>query len=225
MTNFEEKIKYKFKDRSLLELALTHSSYAKENGLSRNKCNERLEFLGDAFFDAIIGEELYKIRPNDKEGVLSKTRADVVCETSLAKVARSLGMGDLIKMGKGEIVTKGNEKDSILADAVEAVIGAIYLESGYDTVKGVVLDLFKDLIVEAISGKLNVDYKSAFQEMMQKKGTVSIKYSLLKTDGPDHQKTFFVELTVDGEKFGFGVGKSKKEAEQAAAKSALVGDV
>ena len=224
MTNFEKQIQYTFKNKSLLELATTHSSYAKEKGVGRDKCNERLEFLGDGFFDAIIGEELYKRKGFFNEGRLSKTRANVVCEASLAQKGRETGIGELIKLGKGESMDKGAEKDSIVADAMEAVIGAIYLESGYETVKEVVLNLFDDLLKEALKGKLNIDFKSKFQEKVQKSGNANIEYVIIEEKGEAHAKTFIVALISNGCKVGQGEGRSKKEAEKAAAEDALKGE-
>lgn len=223
-TEFEKNIGYGFKDRELLSKATTHSSYVREQSLGREMCNERLEFLGDAFFDAVIGEKLYGDREKASEGSLSKIRADIVCEGSLARKGRQVGISQMLKLGKGELATNGMDKDSIIADAMEAVMGAIYLEAGYDTVKKVILKLFDDIILEALDGKLNLDYKSKLQEKLQKNGSVEIEYVIEKEEGPAHSKVFFVDVLVNNKLRGSGQGKSKKEAEQMAAKAALVGD-
>ena len=221
MKVFENNIQYTFKDISLLELALTHSSYANEKHISR-ECNERLEFLGDAFFDAIVSAELFKMMKGVTEGKLTKTRALVVCENSLAKSARKLGLGQYIYIGHGEEVGGGRDKDSILADAMEAVIGAIYLDGGFEPTEKFVLRYFSETIKDAAEGKLFSDYKSEVQEFIQKNGrNLAITYSTVREEGPAHSKTFFVNLSYDGNVLGEGSGKSKKEAEQQAAKTAL----
>lgn len=221
-TNLQKKLNYDFKNKKLLEQAMTHSSYTRENKLPRVACNERLEFLGDAFFDAIIGEELYNKLPKQKEGCLTKYRAMVVCENSLAEVAKSLDIGGELLLGRGEDISGGRERVSIIADAMEAVIGAVYLDAGYEKVRQFVLDFFGERIERAINGRIHSDYKSEFQEKMQSEGTVVIEYNLLKEEGPDHDKTFFVEVLANGSVCGKGKGKSKKEAEQKAAKEAIL---
>lgn len=218
----QSRIGYNFKDLSLLDLALTHSSYTRESHMPRTACNERLEFLGDAFFDAIIGEELYKRLPDVKEGYLTKYRAVIVCEESLAEAARKVGLGENMRMGHGEIISGGRKRDSIIADAMESVIGAVYLDCGYEGAKEFVLRLFGPRVEAALLGKLHSDYKSEFQEKMQTDGPVAISYDLTREEGPDHDKTFFVELSAGGKIMGRGSGKSKKEAEQQAAKNALL---
>ena len=223
MNNVElqNKIGYNFCDESLLLTALTHSSYVKEKNYEANRSNERLEFLGDAFFDAIISEELYKRLESAPEGTLSKTRAMVVCEKSLALCGRQLAIGKHIFLGKGEEATQGREKNALIADALEAVFGAIYLDGGYEAVKEVVLRLFKDTIENAVLGKLACDYKTELQEKLQAKGEARIQYLLEKEEGPDHEKVFYINLFCGGKFAGAGRGKSKKEAEQNAAKEAL----
>lgn len=221
MNNFEELIGYKFNNEIYLERALTHSSYNKEKN-TKHQDNERLEFLGDAFFDAIVSAELFKIMKDCTEGKLTKTRALVVCENSLAKAARKFNLGQYIYIGHGEEVAGGRDKGSILADAMEAVIGAIYIDGGYEPTQKFVLMAFADTIREAAEGKLFSDYKSEVQEFIQKNGrNLAITYSIVKEEGPAHDKTFFVNLSYDGKILGEGVGKSKKEAEQNAAKVAL----
>lgn len=219
---FEKKIGYKFKDKALLEKALTHSSYCRENGVAARDSNERLEFLGDAFFDAVIGVALYKRLEKSNEGRLTKTRAAIVCEKSLAEVGSRLTIGSFINMGKGEEMSGGRNRESIIADAMEAVIGAIYLDGGYEEVYKFVSEQFADTVENALAGKLFKDYKSQIQEELQKRGKIiTITYHLDKTEGPDHDKVFYVHLECNGETLGKGSGKSKKEAEQNAAKTAL----
>ena len=221
MNNFEQLIGYKFNNPNLLERALTHSSYNKEKN-TKHQDNERLEFLGDAFFDAIVSAELFKMMKGVTEGKLTKTRALVVCENSLAKSARKLGLGQYIYIGHGEEVGGGRDKDSILADAMEAVIGAIYLDGGFEPTEKFVLRYFSETIKDAAEGKLFSDYKSEVQEFIQKNGrNLAITYSTVREEGPAHSKTFFVNLSYDGNVLGEGSGKSKKEAEQQAAKAAL----
>lgn len=217
----EIKINYVFKDEKLLLTSVTHSSYVKEHS-REEKSNERLEFLGDAFFDAIIGEELFKIFPQKEEGFLSRTRAALVCEKSLANEARKINLGEYLRLGKGEEKSGGRTRESILADAMEAVIGAIYIDGGFEEVKKVVLTLFNDAINDARHGKYVInDYKTALQEKLQSKGITDIKYSLVKEMGPDHDKTFIVQLEVDGHPKTKGRGKSKKQAEQQAAEEMM----
>lgn len=217
----EEKISYTFTDRDLLENAVTHSSYIKEHNRG-SRSNERLEFLGDAFFDAIIGEELYKIFPQKEEGFLSRVRASLVCEKSLAKAARKLELGRYILMGNGEDKSGGRDRESILADTMEAVIGAVYLDGGFEAVKASVLDIFREAIDDAVNGKFIItDYKTALQEKLQHEGITDIKYVLIKETGPDHDKTFKVQLEVNGRPETTGEGKSKKQAEQNAAEAMI----
>ena len=221
MNKFEELIGYKFNNAIYLERALTHSSYNKEKN-TKHQDNERLEFLGDAFFDAIVSAELFKMMQGVTEGKLTKTRALVVCESSLAKAARKLGLGQYIYIGHGEEVAGGRDKDSILADAMEAVIGAIYIDGGYAPTQKFVIQNFAETIKDAAEGKLFSDYKSEVQEFIQKNGrNLAITYNTVREEGPAHDKTFFVNLSYDGNVLGEGSGKSKKEAEQQAAKTAL----
>ncbi len=217
----QQKIGYHFNDIDVLKNAVTHSSYIKEHDRN-SKSNERLEFLGDAFFDAIIGEELYRSFPEKEEGFLSRTRATLVCEKSLANEARRLDLGKYIMIGNGEEHNGGRFRESILADTMEAVIGAVYLDGGFNAVKTVVLSLFDESIKDVKRGKfIIVDYKTTLQEKLQNKGEANIKYVLLKESGPDHDKTFQVQLEVNGRAMTKGTGKSKKQAEQSAAKAML----
>jgi len=219
--DFEERIGYRFQDPTLLEQALTHSSYTKEHDLPRICCNERLEFLGDAFFDAIIGEALYRRMPKTEEGYLTKLRALVVCEESLAETARSLGIGSLLRLGRGEEHTGGRSRRSVIADAMEAVIGALFMDAGYEKTGEIVRALFRDRVEEALAGRLHSDYKSELQEMIQKVRPAEIEYVMTGEEGPDHAKTFYIDVQVDGVVWGSGSGSSKKEAQQHAAKEAV----
>ena len=218
---FEQKIGYQFQNRNYLETALTHSSFNREKN-TKHQDNERLEFLGDAFFDAVISVELYERMKHVTEGKLTKTRALIVCESALAQVARGYELGSYLNLGHGEDTGGGRHKDSILADSMEAVIGAIYLDGGYQAMQNFVKKSFSRMIDQAIDGKLFSDYKSEVQEILQGKGKpVTIAYETDREEGPAHDKTFFVHLSCNGEIMGKGIGKSKKEAEQNAAKQTL----
>ena len=221
----EEVLTYKFKEKNLLQRALNHGSYCMEHGLGHEDSNQRLEFLGDAYFDAIVSTELYK-RMSGDEGKLSQTRAAIVCENSLASVAERLGVGTYLNLGRGEEHAGGRKKKSLQADAVEAIVGAIYLDGGYEEAERFVLREFESIINQAIEGKLVLDYKTRVQEEFQKSGKkVTISYELDKATGPDHDKTFYVHLTCNGKTYGSGMGKTKKEAEQQAAKATIEGGI
>ena len=216
------RIGYEFNDESLFETAVTHSSYTRENNMPQSSCNERLEFLGDAYLDIIISEELYSRLPEENEGVLTKFRALIVCGSSLAEVAREIELGRELKLGKGEEQAGGRGRESIIANAVEAVIAAIVMDGGYAKGREFVLEHFEKRISDVISGKVHSDYKTELQEYYQANGPVEISYELLDEEGPDHDKTFHVRVMVGGLQKGSGSGKSKKEAEQNAAREALV---
>lgn len=227
LDRIEKKLNYEFVDKGLLVTALTHSSFVRE--MSKNKLqdksiedNERLEFLGDAFLDAIVGKELYSKLNSRAEGDLTKLRAQVVCESSLVIIAKNLGLGDEMFFGKGEEKSGGSRKPSILADALEAIIGAIVLDGGYKAAEFFVLKNFDALIKKVIKGDFFADYKSKVQELIQarEKGA-DIKYVLDSDEGPPHNKTFYMHLEINGIKMGSGIGKSKKEAQQMAAKKTL----
>lgn len=222
--DFEKIIAYSFQDKMLLEKALTHSSYCREHGVESKDSNERLEFLGDAFFDAVISEELYKRLEKVDEGKLTKTRALIVCEKSLASVALRLGVGNFLNLGKGEEHSGGRKRESILADALEAIVAAIYLDGGFEAMRQFVAREFASAIEDALEGKLFADYKTQVQEVLQKRGkNTKIRYVTDREEGPDHDKTFYVHLVCDGETMGRGSGKTKKEAEQNAARETLEG--
>ncbi|MDY6825653.1 MAG: ribonuclease III [Bacillota bacterium] len=208
-----------FVDRKLYEQALTHSSYAHEKG-HRRLHNERLEFLGDAVLELIISDYLYEVYPHLQEGKLTKLRADMVCEASLARIAFTLNLGEYIRLGKGEIVGGGSTRPSLLADAVEAMIGALYLDVGLKKGRQCVLDLYQQILFELKEGVLRRDYKTLLQEFTQARFAVTPVYRISKESGPDHQKTFEAEVILDNDTIGSGWGRSKKDAEQAAAREA-----
>ena len=216
-----DKTGYVFRNEELLENALTHSSYIREIEEPQYKCNERLEFLGDAYLDMIISKKLYEMLPEENEGVLTKYRALIVCGASLAEIGKDLDIGSLLRMGRGEEQSGGRERESIIADAVEALIAAIILDGGYEEGEKFVLRHFGNRIEDVLSGRVQQDYKSELQEMMQANGPCSIKYRTTGETGPDHDKTFYVDVLVSNKVAGSGTGKNKKEAEQNAAKDAL----
>lgn len=220
LNKLQEDLGYYFNDLSLLERALTHSSFAKEQKLS--SYNERLEFLGDAYLDAIIGRCLYDHENEFDEGSLSKIRSRIVCEDSLLIIADKLLLSNYLYLSKGEKVSGGSKKKSILADAMEAIIGAVFLDGGYDATEKLVMNHFSEIIDKALEGNLFVDYKTLAQEKLQVKGkTTIIKYVVDRDEGPAHDKVFYIHLECDGEVLGHGVGKTKKEAERNAAKATL----
>ncbi len=216
-----EQLGYRFRDEALLERALTHSSYVNEQGRPYEENNERLEFLGDAVLDLIVGEALLSRCPHEEEGVLSKTRAIIVCESALAQLAQRLGIGERLLLGHGEALSGGRQRASMLADAMEAVLGAVYLDGGLEAVRGVALRLLSETMEEALSGKGFQDYKTRLQEALQAHGRQSIVYRVEREEGPDHDKTFFVSVSAGERLLGRGSGKNKKEAEQRAAQAAL----
>ena len=214
----EQKIGYVFKDKSLIERALMHSSYTNEKHLKKYECNERLEFLGDAVLELVSSAYLFNEFPKVSEGELTKTRASMVCEPSLAMCARDIGLGDYLLLGKGEDMTGGRNRDSIVSDAAEALLGAIYLDGGFASAKEFVLNF----ILNDIEHKqLFYDSKTILQEIVQEKGTQPVEYVLIKEEGPDHNKNFTVDARVNGKVMGQGSGHTKKAAEQAAAYQAI----
>lgn len=220
LLELQKKLGYSFRDPELLRTALTHSSYRREHREVKSD-NERLEFLGDGVLDAVIGKKLYELLKREPEGTLSKLRSLIVCERSLAAVGRERGINLAIRFGTGEMHTGGASKDSIICDAVEAVIGAVFIDSDYETCEGFVLDLLDGMIKKAINGDIFMDYKSEFQEIVQADGCREISYITDREEGPDHSKTFYVHIEVDGKNMGKGSGKTKKEAGQNAAKEAI----
>ncbi len=214
------KIQYEFKNIDLLEEALRHSSFVNEQHGAKLRDNERLEFLGDAVLNLAVGDLLMRRYPNLKEGELSRMRANLVNEYSLAVIARSIHLGASILLGKGELNTRGREKNSILADALEAVVAAVYLDGGFDVVHGLIETHFSPMLESAQSMSTNLDFKSQLQERAQMSGKLVPIYRVVGENGPDHDKTFAVQVTINDLK-AEGEGKSKKLAEQNAAKAAL----
>ena len=213
---------YIFEDKALLRRALTHSSYANEVLGDHHLCNERLEFLGDAVLGAIIADELFRRFPDKPEGELTRMRASVVCEKSLGSVAFSLGLNNFLLLGKGEELAGGRQKISIAADAVEAVIAAVYLDGGIAEAVKLVFRLLSGAIEEAAAGSIiTADSKTELQELLQARGISDIIYAIVSEKGPDHAKTFAAEVRAAGELLGEGSGSSKKRAEAAAAEAAL----
>ncbi|MEK7790227.1 MAG: ribonuclease III [Deltaproteobacteria bacterium] len=217
----EKTLGYQFKDQNLLTESLIHKSYSYENLASKLKHNERLEFLGDAVLELVVSDLLMEHFPQAAEGELSRLRASIVNETQLATVASKLELGKLIYLGKGEEQTKGRTKNSILANTYEAVLAAIYMDGGYDKVYAVVQDQFLPLIAEAKKTGFDRDYKTRLQEEMQNRYKKIPRYQVKEEAGPDHNKTFRVEVSIKGRFLALGSGKSKKEAEQDAARGAL----
>ena len=215
---FEKKISYEFKNKTLIKTALTHSSYANEN--KRVHDNERLEFLGDSVLSLVVSDYIFKYKSR-REGELSKIRSIVVCEKSLAKVAATIDLGKYIRLGRGEKATGGRRRDSILADAVEAVIAAIYLDSDIENVSKFILLWLEDEIKKTSTAKDINDYKSKLQEDVQKTNGHQLRYSVLEEEGLPHDKLFTMGVYVDDELVGIGHGKNKKQAQQNAAQDAL----
>lgn len=208
-------------DRPLALAALTHKSFCNEHRDLALRDNERLEFLGDAVVDLIVSDELMRRFPNANEGELSKLRARIVNEEGLAKVARSIGLGGLLLLGRGEELSGGREKASVLADALEAVIGAVYLTGGVTAAAGLVAQHFAEVLEGVAEGRSGEDFKTRLQEEVQTRLRVAPRYQVVSETGPDHAKTFEVEVMVGTELFARGVGRSKKEAEQASAQKTL----
>lgn len=218
MNKLEQNMGYEFKDVSLLKTALTHSSYANEAGRG-TKYNERLEFLGDSVLSLIVSEYIFEIFPNIPEGELTKLRATLVCEKSLAKFSEKLGVGEFLLLGNGEENSGGRTRPSILADAFEALLAALYLDSDMERAREYVLGFVKDALKE--SKPSFKDYKTMLQEIIQQNREESVRYHLVGEYGPDHNKRFVVEVHLNSNVIGHGEGRSKKEAEQQAAKEAL----
>lgn len=216
---FEEKIGYEFKDKTYIQTALTHSSFANEH--KEFNYNERLEFLGDSVLGLVVSDYLFRARNDLPEGKLTRLRANVVCEESLSAVARKINLGDHLFLGKGEKASGGSNRDSILADATEAVIAAIYLDGGFDQAKDFILSSLRDTIAKNIDGNIFRDYKTILQEIIQGNNG-KISYKLVGESGPDHNKEFEMQVKCGQETIGIGKGKNKKEAEKEAARDALV---
>lgn len=220
LNQVENNLKIKFNSDYYIMIALTHSSYAKQH--KDAEFNERLEFLGDSVLQLTITEYLFKKFKKKSEGELTKYRSLIVCENSLYEVSKNLKLSNLIRMSKGEELTGGRDRVSIQADAVEAVIAAIYLDNGLEVAKKFILEQFSHIITDAINNKIILDFKTELQEFIQKDGEADIKYEVERFEGPPHRRKFFVNLYISNVIRGNGEGYSKKEAEQSAAKQALI---
>lgn len=219
INELETAIGYRFHNITLLQNALTHSSYANERWHNSLLSNERLEFLGDSVLGMLVAEYLYRNFPNRPEGELTRMRADMVCEKTLATVANKIGVGKHLMLGHGEENLGGRKRDSILADAMESIIAAAFLDGGMSAALGIIQ---RFILVEVPVTKLhNVDYKTQFQELIQQKKNQTITYTLIAERGPDHDKHFEVQVAVNGKAVGTGAGSSKKRAEQDAARAAI----
>ncbi len=221
-SEFERRIGYVFHDKSLLTQALTHSTHAYEKRGQLLPDNERLEFLGDSILGLVIGKALFEDREQLSEGEMTATRALVVCEQSLASVARKIDLGTELLLGIGEEKTGGRNKDSNLSNAMEAVFGATFVDGGFDAVQTLVLSLMGGILRDALAGDLVRDFKSRLIEKVQS-GTPagSIRFILLEESGKEHERVFRTSVEIDGMPYGEGIGKSKKESEQAASRTAL----
>lgn len=218
-SKLQENIGYKFQNEALLKQALSHSSYINEHGLERNDCNERLEFLGDAVLELVSSEYLYNEYKELPEGELTKLRASLVCEPALAFDAREIGINEYLLLGKGEDHTGGRERDSIISDACEAVIGAIFLDGGIDNARRFILSY---VLNDAESKKLFYDSKSVLQEAAQRDFGSAPEYRIIDESGPAHLKNFTAQVLIDGKAVACGSGRTKKSAEQQASYNALL---
>jgi ribonuclease-3 len=219
LTVLQEKLDHKFNDITLLNAALTHSSYANENVKRGSISNERLEFLGDSILGMAVAALIYNEKPNLTEGQMTRLRAELVCEKSLAALATELGLGEYLILGRGEEKSGGRNRPSLRADAFEAILAAMYLDGGFEPVRALIAKIFKSRLDSPI---LSItDYKTALQEAVQVKSGHSLVYHLVNEQGPDHEKQFTVEARLNDKALGTGTGKSKKIAEQNAAKAAI----
>lgn len=221
LKKLEGKIGYEFKNKELLLQALTHSSFSNEQKINRFKDYERLEFLGDAVLELLSSQFFFQTYPEMSEGEMTRLRSSMVCEPALAFCARELSLGEYILLGKGEEATGGRKRDSIISDVMEAVIGAVYLDGGIEEAD----KFIKKYILSDLENKqLFYDSKTLLQEKMQKQGR-NITYELVSETGPDHDKTFTVEIRIDGEAVGRGQGRNKKSAQQQAAYQVLLAEM
>ena len=218
LENLEKNIGYTFKNKTLLKNALTHTSYAYENHI---QSNEKLEFLGDSILEFLSSKYIYNNYPKLKEGEMTKVRATVVCEDSLYKIADKHNFSDFLYVGKSERMHQGNRKIAIMADSVEAVIAAIYFDSGLEEAEKFIISNLKEEIEIATKNVGIKDHKTVLQEKLQVNGNVNIKYEIINETGPDHDKTFTAEVKLDGKVLAVGKGKTKKQAEMDAAGKAL----
>lgn len=219
IADFEREVDYIFQDKALLSTALTHSSYSNEKRWEKYQCNERLEFLGDSILELVSSEFIFRRNPTMPEGQMTRIRASYVCEPTLALCARDIHLGKYLQLGRGEEMTGGRERDSVLSDALEATIGAVYLDGGFEQAKRYIENhILKDID----SKKLFYDSKTFLQEIVQSKEGSRLEYALLKEEGPDHHKKYTAAVLVNGEQLSVGVGPTKKKAEQAAAYEAIL---
>jgi ribonuclease-3 len=221
LSELENKINYSFIKKYLLNRSMTHSSYANQYGLPYIEHNERLEFLGDSVLSLVVSEFIFKRYKNKPEGKLTKIRANIVCEASLSERAKKMELGSYLLIGRGEEITGGREKTSMLADAYEALIAAMYMDGGLECAKNFVISELSESIEQAVKGPGIADYKTQLQEHVQKDAGSTIKYEVVSEEGPAHNKIFTVEVSINERVTGKGQGKSKKQAEQQAAKAAL----
>ena len=219
MKELEEKIGYTFRDPALLQTAMMHSSYTNENHITKHRCNERLEFLGDAVLELVSSEFLFRKSPKMPEGRLTRLRASMVCESSLAMCAADIGLGEYLYLGKGEEATGGRQRDSVTSDAMEALIGAVYLDGGFTNAKEFI---HRFVLTDLEDKQLFYDSKTILQEIVQAGGNGRVSYRLTGEEGPDHDKSFCVEVKIGDAVFGSGKGRTKKAAEQQAAYQAIL---
>lgn len=219
LQNFERIINYNFQNENYIRQALTHSSYSNERRMRKTANNERLEFLGDAVLELISSEYIFTNNPDLPEGEMTKLRASLVCEPTLAFCAREIHLGDYILLGKGESATGGRDRDSILSDALEAVIGAIYLDGGFTSAKDFICNY---VLNDMDNKKLFYDSKTILQEIIQGMSKEPLHYQLLKEEGPDHNKKFTVSVSFGSKTLSKGIGRTKKAAEQEAAYKAIL---
>jgi len=217
----KERLGFDWRDGNLLSQALTHSSFTSEYRQTGLENNQRLEFLGDAVLELVVSDYLYRNNPGMDEGELTKLRAAVVCEPSLARVASDLNLGPCLSMGRGEERSGGRKRPSILADSFEALLGAVYLDQGLGRAAEIAIRCLTPVIDDVMKGRFDRDYKTELQELVQKHGGETVRYVILREDGPDHEKTFTAGVVYRGKMYGTGTGRSKKDAEQRAARKAL----
>jgi ribonuclease-3 len=219
LADIQQRIAYQFSNAELLERALTHKSYSNENRVPYH--NERMEFLGDAVLNLVVSEYLMKTCPDSTEGDLSRLRAAVVSEPALAAIAREIGLGSYILLGRGEEQTGGRDKGSLLANCLEALIASIYLDTGKESADAFIIRFFENIINKTCISRGSLDHKTELQELCQERLKQLPEYKVVSESGPDHQKQFEVEVWIKGQVSGRGIGRSKKEAEQRAAKEAI----
>jgi len=225
LREFQSKIGYKFKRLELLKNALMHTSFVNELGLDKTMSNQRLEYLGDAVIELAVTKAIFEMLPDADEGLLTSIRSELVCTAGLCRVANDIGLGYYLVLGKGAQKSGERENPTVLEDAYEALAGAIYIDGGWRKASSFVVRTMKVFILNAMSDSSKVsrfsDRKSALQAELQKNGPAKINYKLKKTEGPPHERIFYIQVTLDGKAIGTGVGNSKKEAEQNAAGEAL----